>query len=79
MDRCDHEEAGIRIVVHVRHAIQNGANAVLLRPADTDVVVILNGELTNLQSSIINRNLQIWVGFGIEKHYRVLSINRIFG
>lgn len=35
---CDHE-ADTRIVVHVRHAIQNGANAVPVCMAGTDVVI----------------------------------------
>jgi hypothetical protein len=41
MPHCNHEEADTRIVVHVRHALQQGMRCIEVRTVDTDVVVIL--------------------------------------
>ena len=41
MDSCNHEEEDTRMVVHVQHALEQGARSVLVCTVDTDVVVIL--------------------------------------
>ena len=54
MDDCNHEEADTRIMVHIRHALEQGAETVLVRTVDTDVVVILVGlffDLVTIQPS----------------------------
>ena len=45
MQNCNHEEADTRIVVHVMHALQQGAKTIQVSTVDTDVVVILVGTL----------------------------------
>ena len=43
METCTHEEANTRIMVHILHAIQQGAKKIMVRTVDTDVLVILIG------------------------------------
>jgi len=43
MQRCDHEEADTKIVLHVQHALDKGCKQVFVRTVDTDVLVILIG------------------------------------
>ena len=50
MGQCNHEEAHTRIIVHVRHALERGAESVLVRTVDTDVVMILVGKFHDLFS-----------------------------
>ena len=75
MGQCNHEEADTRIVVHVRHALEGGAQTVLVRTVDTDVVVILVGKFHDLLA--YNQHADIWVAFGMGRHYSFISVNRI--
>lgn len=62
MNQCNHEEADTRIVVHMRHALERGAESVLVRTVDTDVVVILVGKLHDLLAS--NKRAKVCVTWG---------------
>ncbi|CAB3995762.1 Hypothetical predicted protein, partial [Paramuricea clavata] len=64
MSSCNHEEADTRIVVHVKHALENGAKSIQVRTVDTDVVVALTGVFHDL--SQINADLDLWVAFGCD-------------
>ena len=75
MDQCNHEEADTRIVVHIRHALERGAETVLVRTVDTDVVVILVGKLHDLLA--YNQRAKVWVAFGMGRHFSIISINSI--
>ena len=76
MPECNHEEADTRIVVHVLHAIQvEQAKSVLVRIVDTDVVVILVGTFYNLKSIV--PDLDLWVAFGMGRHFSYININTI--
>jgi hypothetical protein len=76
MPECNHEEADTRIVVHVLHAIQvEQAKSVLVRTVDTDVVVILVGTFYNLKSIV--PDLDLWVAFGMGRHFSYININTI--
>ena len=60
MPDCNHEEADTRMVVHLRHALlMEGAITVLVRTADTDVVVILVGKFHDLKA--VNADVNILV------------------
>ena len=37
---CSHEEADTRMMVHVADAVRNGHKSIMIRTADTDVVVL---------------------------------------
>ena len=75
MSDCYHEEADTRIVVHVMHALENGANVIQVRTVDTYVVVILVG--TFHEMSALHPLEDIWVAFGMGKNFHFLSIKSI--
>ena len=75
MGECNHEKADTRIVVHVRHALERGAESVLVRTVDTDVVVILVGKFHDLLA--YNQLSKVWVAFGMGRHFSVININEI--
>ena len=75
MSSCNHEEADTRVVVHVKHALENGAKSIQVSTVDTDVVVILIGMFHNL--SQICAYLDLWVTFGSRKNFTNYSINAI--
>ena len=80
MSECTHEEADTRIVVHLQHAVERGAKKILVRTVDTDVVVILVGQLPSLLLDY--PDIDIWVAFGMGKnfcHYNINSICRNLG
>ena len=75
MADCNHEEADTRIMVHIRHALEHGAETVLVRTVDTDVVVILVGLFFDLVT--IQPSCDFWIAFGMGKNYRLYHINSI--
>lgn len=75
MQRCNHEEADTRMLVHVKDAIGNGSRSVWVRTVDTDVIVILAAEFHNMSS--LHPGLTVWVAFGMGKHFQYISINSI--
>jgi len=76
MAECNHEEADTRMVVHVDHAVTDGATHIQVRTVDTDVVVILTGLLHHLL--VINPEVVIHIAFGTGKNYTVYNINSIW-
>ena len=56
-------------------SLEGGAESVLVRMVDTDVVVILVGKLHDRLA--YNQHAKIWVAFGMGRHYSLISINRI--
>lgn len=75
MPQCDHEEADSRISVHIVDALNKGSKTILVRTVDTDVIVILIGIHFDLIS--LHPGADIWVAFGMGKHFRYYSINTI--
>ena len=61
----DREEADTRIVVHLQHALKQGAKMVLVQTVDTDVIVILAGLFNDLV--VLQPLTEIWVAFGKRK------------
>lgn len=72
---CNHEEADTRIVVHLMHALQNGARTVQVRTVDTDVVAILVGKFRDFTE--VQPLANIWVAFGTGKNFCFHHINSI--
>ena len=60
MGACNHEEADIRVFVHVLHALQH-ANVGLVFTGDTDVVVILLSNFHHIAAA--NPAADIWIAF----------------
>ena len=75
MSSCNQEEADTRIVVHVTHALENGAKSIQVLTVDTDVVVVLTGLFHDL--SQINADIDLWVAFRNGKNYIHYSINAV--
>jgi hypothetical protein len=75
MQLCDHEEADTRMCIHVQDALEKGAKTILVRTVDTDVIVILVGILPQLL--ILHPGADIWVAFGMGKHFQYYNINTI--
>ena len=69
MGNCNHEEADTRIVVHILHALEQGAKTVLVRTVDTHVVVILVGKFYDLLKT--QPLTDIWMAFGMGKKIQV--------
>lgn len=68
---CTHEEADTRLVLHLADAAENGYKRIVVRTADTDVVVIL-------VANILARHVdEVWVAFGVGKHFRYIAIHEI--
>lgn len=74
MGQSNHEEADTRIVVHARHALENGADSIIVRTVDTDVIVILVGKLFDLLA--YNEHADVWVAFGMKRHFSYVNINK---
>ena len=64
-----------RQIRHIRHALEQGAETVLVRTVDTDVVVILVGLFFDLIT--IQPSCDFWIAFGMGKNYRLYHINSI--
>ena len=75
MDDCNHKEADTRIMVLIWHALEHGAETLLVRTVDTDVVVILVGLFFDLVT--IQLSCDFWIAFGMGKNYRLYHINSI--
>ena len=54
---CNHEEADIRMFVHVRHAVSDGQNMILIKASGTDILVIA----VSLDQSL---KAMVWTSFG---------------
>ena len=75
MGQCNHEEGDTYVVVHVRHALERGAESVLVRTVDNDVEVILFLKVRDLLA--YNQLFAVWVAFGMGRHFSVININGI--
>ena len=63
-----------RIAFHLYDAVKKGATKILVRPVNTDILVILIGLLSNLPP-----DTEIWIAFGTEKSFKYYSINVSLG
>ena len=61
MKNCNYEETDTRVVVHIVHALEQGAKTIQVRTIDTDVVVILAGTFHDLIAT--HPLADIWVAF----------------
>jgi len=73
VQRCDHEAADTRIVLHVQHVLDKGCKQVFVRTVDTDVLVILIGLFPDMIASYPSAAIRI--GFGIWKYVQYISVN----
>lgn len=67
----EHEEADSRIIYHI---CQIDVDAeVLVRASDTDILIILLGNMDHL-----NASLKLWMNLGVGNHERIININEIY-
>ena len=67
---CDHEEADTRLLLHAKHAADEGYTNAVIRTPDTDVVVMLVG----LEDQIANH---LFVETGTGNRWRIVDINEV--
>lgn len=67
---CDHEEADTRMLLHAKHASEEGFHSVAIRTPDTDVIVILVG----LQSQIL---CGLYVETGVGDRKRLIDVEKV--
>lgn len=68
---CKQEEADTRMMLHLRHATQQGHAKVYLRTVDSDVVVLAVNFFQELGLE------QLCIGFGSGKTYKDIPIHHI--
>ena len=61
---CNHKEANTRIFIHVNHASARDLKKVLIRPVDTDVVVLAIAYARKIELQ------ELWIAFGVGNHFR---------
>ena len=66
MPPCSHEEADTRMMVHVTDAVGNDHKSIMIRPADTDVVVLAVAAVATLNLE------ELWVSYVTDKSHKVL-------
>ena len=77
-ETCDHDEADTRMVIHVLHALNEGAKTILVhcvQTVESDVVVILIHHFHRFDT--LSQGCQLLVNFGNEKHNRILNIREM--
>ena len=75
MPSNDHEETDTRMCVHIKDSLEKGARVISVRTVDTDVIIIIAAIFHQLRSTY--PGVEIWVAFGVGKHFRYLHINKI--
>lgn len=68
---CTDEEADTRMMVHLADALENGNQSVMIRTADTDVVVSAVAAVVTLDLN------ELWVSFGTGKKHKILPAHLI--
>ena len=66
---CNHAETDTQMILHCLHAHQVGLAKVLLRPVNTDVVVLAIADEHAMGQGAP------WVGFGSGKDYRYIPVH----
>ena len=67
---CSHEEADIRMMVHIADAVDKGHNSIMIRTVDTDVVVLAVAAVHTLGIK------ELWVSFETGKNHKILPTHR---
>eukprot|EP00733_Pompholyxophrys_punicea_P001350 Pompholyxophrys_punicea_v1_NODE_638_length_1541_cov_7.177972.p1 type:complete len:247 gc:universal NODE_638_length_1541_cov_7.177972:1270-530(-) len=75
MERCNHEEADSRIVVHLKDALTESRNIkVRIRTVDTDIAAILIGKWPQF----VQFGSQVWLTLGMGKHMTCRALSDIY-
>ena len=71
MSPCQQEEADTRMMLHLRHSVEQGHTKAYLRTVDSDVVELAINFFKELGLT------ELWIGFGTEKSYKDIPIHEI--
>ena len=66
LSSCSHEEADTRMIVHFANAVEKGHKSVIIRTADTDMVVLAVTAVVTLDLN------ELWVSYGTGKNHKTL-------
>ena len=72
---CNQEEADIRIVIHVLHALTCGASNVLVKTSDSDVIVILVHHFPRFNQC--SKGCSVMVRFGTGKAQKLINVREL--
>ena len=72
MSGCTYEEADTRVFLHATDCVKQGQKKILIRTADTDVVLYLQSLL--LKKIKVE---ELWVALGTGKHFRYIAAHAI--
>ena len=68
---CNHQAADSRMLLHLKHASENGHQKAVIRTVDTDVVILAISTLNDLALS------ELWISFGTKKSYQYIPIYQL--
>ena len=71
---CNHEEVDTKIMVHIRHTLEQGAETVLIQAVDTDVVVIFVGMFFHLVT--IQPSSDFWIACSMGEKLQAVSLQQ---
>ena len=75
MGVSQYEEADVRIILHMKHALDCGHKNIIVRTSDTDVLVLIIGHFHELKE--IFSGLRVTVDFGTGKTRKLFDVKRI--
>ena len=73
---CDHKDADTGVCLHLKNTLQKGAQTIIIRSVDTDIIVLLAGLFFHLTKDY--PTIKPWVAFGLVKTYQHICINTIY-
>ena len=71
---CSREKADTCTFIHVKHAVMEGNQTLMIKANDTDVVVVAVSILPSLQELGLQK---LWIAFGQGKHLKWIPIHDI--
>ena len=75
MEVSQYEEADVRIIVHMKHALDCGHENFIVRTSDTDVLVLIIGHFHKLEE--MYSRLRVTVDFGTGKTRKLFDVRGI--
>ena len=75
--RCNHEEADTRLILHARHACENGERAIVIRSPDTDVAILAVFHFPQLQLAARGECVQVFFRTGTKHRLRYIDIDAL--
>ena len=68
---CDHDEADVKLILHIADMSAKGYKRVMIRTVDTDVLILATAVYTKISVN------ELWVAFGAGKNIRYIAVHDI--